>query len=193
MDLRNFLFKARGYTPIPIIILILLQSDMSFWLSLIGLLLALIGEALRLWAVKAAGGRTRTRNVGAKELCTWGPFSHVRNPLYIGNGLIYIGMVLFAGGKFMLPILIFTFAYLIFQYGMIISLEEETLTKIFGEEYLQYKENVPRLIPKLKPWERRAHGSYLPWKKVFRTERTTLLVFTLFVISVVLKEIFLNA
>jgi hypothetical protein len=36
---------------------------------------------------------------------------------------------------------------------MIISLEEETLTKIFGAEYENYKTNVPRLLPRLKPWK----------------------------------------
>ncbi len=35
---------------------------------------------------------------------------------------------------------------------MIISLEEETLKKLFGDEYISYMENVPRLFPKFTPW-----------------------------------------
>jgi len=192
MDLRTFLFKARGYTPIPIIAIIVWQSDLQLTLAIVGLLLALLGESLRLWGVRSAGGRTRTRTVGAKELCTWGPFAHVRNPLYIGNALIYIGMLLFAGGRFLFPLILFTLVYLIFQYGMIISLEEETLTQLFGTSYLTYKANVPRLVPRLRSWGTPGQGKYLPWRKVFRTEKTTLLVFAGFLIAVICKELFLN-
>lgn len=192
MDLRTFLFKARGYTPLPIIAIIVWQSDLQPKLAIAGFLLALMGELLRLWGVRAAGGRTRTRSVGAKELCTWGPFAHVRNPLYLGNAMIYIGMLLFAGGRYLLPLLLFTLVYLIFQYGMIISLEEETLTKLFGESYLTYKANVPRLFPRFKPWSSTSSGIYLSWRKVFRTERTTLLVFTIFLIAVICKELLFN-
>lgn len=193
MDLRTLLFKARGYTPLPIIAVIIWQADMRCELAIIGLALALFGEGIRLWGVRAAGGRTRTRHVGAKELCTWGPFAHVRNPLYIGNALIYIGMLLFAGGRFLLPLLLFTLIYLIFQYGLIISLEEETLTELFGAKYLNYKANVPRLLPRLKAWRSGASGKYLPWPKVLRTERTTLLVYGLFLLAVMVKELLINA
>lgn len=193
MDLRKFLFKARGYTPLPIIAIIIYQADMHCVSAIIGFAMALGGELLRLWGVRAAGGRTRTRQVGAKELCTWGPFAHVRNPLYIGNAFIYTGMLLFAGGPYFLPLLLITLIYLVFQYGMIISLEEETLTTIFGRAYAEYEANVPRLLPRLRPWEGRAPARYLPWQKVFKTEKTTLLVFFAFTVAVVIKELFLNA
>ena len=129
MDIRRLFFKIRGYTPIPLMLVLIYQSDMNFKLALIGAILALVGEYIRLNGVRAAGGRTRTRNVGAKELCTWGIFAHTRNPLYIGNALIYIGMVFFAGGRWLLPLMLLVFVYILFQYGLIISLEEETLTR----------------------------------------------------------------
>lgn len=189
MDIRRFFFKMRGYTPVPLVLIIIYQSEMSLTLAIIGAGMALTGEWIRLNGVRAAGGRTRTRNVGAKELCTWGLFAHVRNPLYIGNALIYFGMILFAGGRWLLPMITLAIAYLGFQYGLIISLEEETLTNLFGTEYERYKANVPRLFPRLSPWKTSPEPKFLTWPKVFRSEKTTLLVYGIFVVSVILKEL----
>lgn len=189
MDIRRLFFKMRGYTPVPLVLILIYQSDMTLNLAIIGAVLALTGEWIRLNGVRAAGGRTRTRNVGAKELCTWGLFAHVRNPLYIGNALIYFGMLLLAGGRWLLPLLILAVAYLVMQYGLIISLEEETLTKLFGAEYEKYKANVPRLLPRIKPWQTGVEPKFLTWPKVLRTEKTTLLVYGIFMVAVILKEI----
>ena len=60
---------------------------------IIGLTLILLGELLRIWAVSYAGGITRTTKVGAQILCTTEPYSYTRNPLYIGNMIIYTGVV----------------------------------------------------------------------------------------------------
>jgi len=188
MDIRRLFFKIRGYTPIPLMLVLIYQSDMNFKLALIGAILALVGEYIRLNGVRAAGGRTRTRNVGAKELCTWGIFAHTRNPLYIGNALIYIGMVFFADGRWLLPLMLLVFVYILFQYGLIISLEEETLTNIFGAEYAKYKANVPRLWPRLKPWNSGVQPKFLSNRKLLRTERSTLSVFVIFALAVILKE-----
>jgi len=179
----------RGYTPIPLVLILIYQSDMKWELAIIGIILALVGEWIRLNGVRAAGGRTRTRKVGAKELCTWGYFAHVRNPLYIGNALIYFGMLLIAGGRWLIPLIILAFAYLIFQYGLIISLEEETLSNLFRADYEKYRTNVPRLWPRLKPWKTGATPKFLTWSKVIRTEKTTLMVFIVFILAVIIKEL----
>jgi len=189
MDVRQIFFKLRGYLPVPFVLILIYQSDMNYKLAGIGAVLALTGEWIRLNGVRAAGGRTRTRKVGAKELCTWGLFAHVRNPLYLGNGLIYFGMLLLAGGRWILPLAIVAAIYLLIQYGLIISLEEETLSGIFGNQYLEYKANVPRLLPRLKAWRTSTEPNFLTWPKVIRTEKTTLIVFVIFVLAVILKEL----
>ena len=114
--------------------------------------LILIGELIRINAVSHAGGITRTMNVGAPSLCTSGPYSRTRNPLYLGNMIIYSGIVLIAGGEYVFILEGVVFLYFTFQYMMIISLEEETLKKLFRDEYISYMENVPRLFPKITPW-----------------------------------------
>ena len=152
MNIRNFLFSNRSFTPVPIALIIIYLSNPSILYFIYGMPLILIGELIRINAVSYAGGITRTMNVGAPSLCTSGPYSRTRNPLYLGNMIIYLGIVLIAGGKYVFILEGIVFFYFTFQYMMIISLEEETLKRLFGDEYLSYMENVPRLFPKITPW-----------------------------------------
>jgi protein-S-isoprenylcysteine O-methyltransferase Ste14 len=152
MDIRNFLFSNRSFTPVPIALVIIYLSDSSILYFIYGMPLILVGELIRINAVSHAGGITRTMNVGAPSLCTSGPYSRTRNPLYLGNMIIYLGIVLVAGGEYVFILEGIVFLYFTFQYMMIISLEEETLKKLFGDEYISYMENVPRLFPKITPW-----------------------------------------
>ncbi len=174
MGLRSFLFKKRSFTPVPIVMALIYYSEpyKPFWIY--GTFLIFLGEVIRFNAVRHAGGRTRTTNVGAKSLCTSGPYSRTRNPLYIGNLSIYSGMVLFAGGVYMFELLIFVVVYFIFQYSMIISLEEEKLSILFGTSYLLYKNNVPRLLPLIRPWNNESNLEPASISKTFRTEKRTL-------------------
>ena len=153
MDSRQFFFKNRSYTPIPIVLLIIYYSQPSQPYIMIGLVLIAAGETIRISAVRYAGGATRTRNVGAPYLCTSGPYSLTRNPLYCGNVIIYIGTVFFAGGIWMWHILLLVAIFFIFQYHLIISLEEETLKIKFKNQYKLYFENVPKLFPRFSPWK----------------------------------------
>ena len=152
MDLRYFLFSNRSFTPIPLVLAILYLSSLSYPYFIIGIGLIVVGESIRIYGVRFAGGATRTREVGAPSLCTSGPYSRCRNPLYLGNMIIYCGVVLMAGGQFLWPLLFIVFFFFILQYSMIISLEEETLVKLFGNEYQLYRESVPRLFPRISPW-----------------------------------------
>ena len=152
MDLRYFLFSNRSFTPIPLVLAILYLSSLSYPYFIIGIGLIVVGESIRIYGVRFAGGATRTREVGAPSLCTSGPYSRCRNPLYLGNMIIYCGVVLVAGGPFLWPLLFIVFAFFTLQYSMIISLEEETLVKLFGNEYQLYCESVPKLFPRISPW-----------------------------------------
>ena len=116
MDLRSFLFKKRSYTPIPIVLVILYFSQLSYPFWVYGATFIVFGELIRLNAVRYAGGRTRTTKVGANSLCTSGPYSRTRNPLYIGNVFIYSGVVLLSGGIYMFQLLAVVVFYFIFQY-----------------------------------------------------------------------------
>ncbi|TAK56295.1 MAG: isoprenylcysteine carboxylmethyltransferase family protein, partial [Bacteroidetes bacterium] len=152
MDLRQRLFQYRSYSPIPFLVVMVLFAEPSFGTLLIGFLLIVVGEYLRLWGVAIAGSETRTTGpVGGTFLITTGPYGYVRNPLYVGNILIYFGVGVMSNALFpwlLLAALLFFSA----QYSLIVSLEEEHLIQKFGDEYRRYCASVPRFIPSLKSY-----------------------------------------
>ena len=188
MSTGNFLFKYRSYTPIPLALYILYNSHPEIQNVLIGFILIAIGESLRMWAVSYAGGITRTTNVGAPSLCTSGPYGYTRNPLYIGNMIIYSGVVFVAGSLNILSMLIVTWAFFMIQYYLIINLEQNTLIDIFGKEYKNYMNNVPILFPRLSSWKNK--DKYVPMKfsKTIKTEKRTLQNIILLILIIYFKH-----
>ncbi len=146
MNIRDAVFRGRSYTPIPFIIIALIWAEYDLKWVIIGVLHALVGEWLRIKSHRYIGGATRTRDVGAPELVTAGPYGRSRNPLYLGNMMIYAGFSI-ASGAFMPYLPIAVGIFFAFQYGMIISLEEQTLIELFGNPYEEYCRRVPRLLP----------------------------------------------
>jgi protein-S-isoprenylcysteine O-methyltransferase Ste14 len=140
-----------------------------------GFVLAVLGESLRYWGVAYAGSLTRvTGSVGAPEVVVAGPFARLRNPLYVGNVLMYCGIGVMANALSPWLVLI-ALLYFAFQYAMIVSLEEDFLEKEFGEGYLEFKKNVPRFLPRLNPYQAPAQEHQKPdWKGALRSERRTL-------------------
>jgi len=142
---------------------------------LIGFLFVALGEFLRLWGVAIAGSETRTTGpVGGTYLITKGPFAYVRNPLYLGNMLLYVGIGIMANALFpWLPLI--ALIYFVFQYSLIVSLEEEYLMKTFQEEFEKYCAATARFFPQFKRYQ---SGSLeqpsLNWKKGFVSEKRTL-------------------
>jgi len=140
-----FLFRFRGFLPVPFLLIPLLvpgQQTRIGWL--IGALFVLAGETMRLAGVSAAGTVTRRRSRNVQRLVTYGIFAWVRNPLYVGNLLIWTGFVIGSGVLWFLPIAIALFAV---EYSLIVRYEEGVLESIFGQEFLAYKAATPRWIP----------------------------------------------
>ena len=188
MDIRQFFFKYRSYTPIPIAILILYFSLEHSPYYPLGLLMLMFGELIRIWAVSYAGGKTRTRKVGAPELCTSGPYSFTRNPLYLGNMFMYIAISNIAGAPNLILMISTVFTFFIIQYTFIVSLEEETLTTLFGEQYINYKKHVPAIFPRLRPWNGGGTAKRRPILKTIKTEKRTLQNVLLILTLIVLRS-----
>ena len=174
MDIRNFFFKNRSFTPIPVALSIIYfaQSDNNY--ILFGAITLLLGEGIRMWSVSYAGGETRTTKVGAPSLCTAGPYGFVRNPIYVGNMLMYLGIVIIAGSPSPTLMIVTTMTFFLIQYSLIISLEEEKLSELFGEEYNVYRKNVRSIIPRIYRWKTNYNRSPLPFMKLIKTEKRTL-------------------
>ena len=92
-NISNIFFKYRSYTPIPFLLLMVIFAEPSIISMVIGFAIAISGELMRFWGVSWAGSETRTTGgVGGTYLVISGPFALVRNPLYVGNILLYTGI-----------------------------------------------------------------------------------------------------
>jgi protein-S-isoprenylcysteine O-methyltransferase Ste14 len=116
------------------------------------LLVSLAGLGLRLYTVGFAPRGTSGRNTlgqVAATLNTSGLYSVVRNPLYLGNFVIWLGLALFL--KIWWVILIVILAFTLF-YERIIFAEEQFLQEKFGATFTDWAAVTPAIIPRLKNW-----------------------------------------
>ena len=162
------LFRNRSWLPVPFLLVALLAPGHATAMNwLIGAVLIVIGEWIRLAGVAAAGTVTRRRSRDVQRLVTYGIFRWVRNPLYVGNFLIWMGFVVVSGVLWFLPVAIVLFAI---EYTLIVAYEEGVLESIFGREYLDYKQIAPRWIP--RPPSQPQTGPH-DWGEAWRSEIST--------------------
>ncbi len=185
--LASKFFNYRSYTPIPFVVIMLIFAYPNIWSLIAGFIITVAGELIRLWGVSWAGSETRTTgNVGGTYLIVSGPFAHLRNPLYLGNILMYTGLGIMSFALF--PWLqIAGFIFFSVQYYMIVSEEEKYLQQTFGTRYEAYKTSVPRFIPRFKRYK--ADDIEQPVyniKKGLISERRTLQAFALVAVTILL-------
>jgi len=101
------------------------------------------GNLLRM----TARGHKKNFSKKSEELVTSGPYSLVRNPMYLGSFLIGAGFVLEIWPWWCLPFFGWMF-YMRFVRQVI--KEEKVLNEQFGEKYAEYSKKVPRVFPSLK-------------------------------------------
>ncbi len=151
-DLRRFIFRMRSYTPIPFLIVMVVFARPTALSLAVGFAILLLGEGLRFWGVSIAGAETRTTGtVGGTFLITNGPFAFVRNPLYLGNMLLYAGSRRDVDGPVPLapcrgPGLVLSPVFSDRHQGRGISAGR------FNGEYERYCGNVRRFMPRLTPY-----------------------------------------
>jgi protein-S-isoprenylcysteine O-methyltransferase Ste14 len=151
-DMRAWMFRYRSYTPLPFLAAMLAFAHPSAASMCAGFAVVLSGEAIRFWGVSIAGSETRTTgSVGGTYLITTGPFAYVRNPLYVGNMLLYAGVGIMSWALF--PwLLVGAVLWFVVQYTLIVLGEEDYLAGRFGEAYAEYRRNVHRFLPRLTPY-----------------------------------------
>jgi protein-S-isoprenylcysteine O-methyltransferase Ste14 len=159
------------------------RPDLNVAFDVAGVLIALAGQALRILTIGydyiERGGRDR--KVYASSLVQGGVFGHSRNPLYVGNILIAVGLALIVHSwVFYLVALPFVF----FAYACIVAAEEAFLRKRFGAEYEAYCARVNRWWPHWAGFSHSVRDMEFSWSRVLVKEYNTLfvLVFSLSVI-----------
>jgi protein-S-isoprenylcysteine O-methyltransferase Ste14 len=178
------LFRWRSYLPlalVPVFIAGVITTSPPFstrtaerlW-ECFSVAVALAGLALRVWAVGSAPSGTSERstvNPRASQLRTTGPYSIVRHPLYVANGLMALGLSLFPGIWYLPVVLVLA---TLLYYERIAIREEAFLADRFGGEFDAWSSRVPAWLPSFASYTRSA----IPysWKKVLRHEFHGLLV-----------------
>ena len=153
----RWLFRHRSYTLVPLAIVMLAAAwpwdgrvaefgmrELLLSMAAIGLLL--LAEAIRLNVAGRSEHATcgRGKTLYANRLVTAGVYARVRNPLYLANLMLWIGIVLLT---FRPVLVLLVIAVLAVQYQMIIRAEERFLLDLFGQQYREYCRRVPRIIP----------------------------------------------
>jgi len=141
----------------------------SFWIA--GALVVALGEGIRLWAVHHIGAISRTRSDRLGPLIATGPFGYVRNPLYVGNILLWTGFAVSARLLWLAPIVVVLLAL---EYHAIVCWEEGLLAERIGEPYRQYVARVPRWLPSFGAAASPAGAVTFSWRQTLFSERGTL-------------------
>jgi len=174
----NFLFRWRSYLPLFMIVLILLAMPYfeypghsekldELW-EIFCLIISFSGLGIRIVTIgytpKGTSG-TNTRRQIADVLNTTGMYSVTRNPLYLGNFVIWFGISMFPRlWWFSLIVVLIFWLY----YERIIFAEEEFLREKFGELYFAWAKKTPVFIPNFRNWE--SSEMMFSFRKVLKNE-----------------------
>jgi protein-S-isoprenylcysteine O-methyltransferase Ste14 len=157
--LGNFFFKYRNGLFIFLYALLFIPSPALFtperfginywiWPMAMGLMVTITGQLIRGATIGLAyiirGGKDG--KVYADDLVTQGIFNHCRNPLYVGNILMLLGVGILSNSLIYVLIVMPLFMLI---YHAIVLAEENFLRGKFGESYVAYCKRVNRWVPSL--------------------------------------------
>ncbi|MBX3168130.1 MAG: isoprenylcysteine carboxylmethyltransferase family protein [Candidatus Eremiobacteraeota bacterium] len=168
----DFLFRQRGLLVALLALYGLFHARPTAVGLCHGLSWALLGEALRLWAIGYSGEPTRGQVLEAPQLVTAGPYAYLRNPLYVGNLLNSLGVLTASFFPWDIPRILVLWLSVVCLYLFLGSHEEKFLGRLFGAEYEDYRRQVPAWWPTRQGYPR-PNGQFCP-RRSLRFERTSL-------------------
>jgi len=141
--IRKILVKLR--LPIGILLFLILFTLIKpkpVWFFP-GLLVSVLGEALQLWCMSTI----KTK----KALTVTGPYMFVRNPMYIGRYFLILGILIMTGNIWLMIL-----ATVIYYFYMVnrVNREEKILLDLFGEDYAQFRREVPPYLPTFRRFDK---------------------------------------
>ncbi|MEO7851608.1 MAG: isoprenylcysteine carboxylmethyltransferase family protein [Rubrivivax sp.] len=132
--LRRFLVKMR--VPIGIVVIVLLAPFVQRQWLLAGFVVSMLGEFIQIWCFASLDKNA--------TLTIRGPYTMVRNPMYLGRYFIVLGFLMLAAQWWLL--LAFTVVYWLYM-DTRVQREEAHLRPIFGAPYDDYCAQVRRFMP----------------------------------------------
>lgn len=160
MSVIFVLFRALVYATLFVgLVLVVLPAQVLSWSGItrpavigvwqvIGLVVLIGGAALALWCVLTftlVGKGTPAPFDPPRRLVVKGPYSFVRNPMYIGAALALGGAAIFFQ-SFML--FAYTALFLLIAHLFVVLFEEPVLRKMFGQEYEAFCHRTHRWRPR---------------------------------------------
>jgi len=143
-----------AWGSIPVLLLCSHMTDQSFrW----GIVLMIIGELVRFWALGFVEKKGR-------KLAMNGPYAFVRNPLYVGNFFLGLGIAVIVWNWIILALFLVGFLGI---YTGTIRGEEKHLREMFGKPYEDYCANVPSFLPRLTPYAAPEKDGFL-WSRIIK-------------------------
>lgn len=180
VKLGNFFFHYRNYL-FPVFYLLMFipfiprVTQNYFPLLWAGLAVLILGQTIRLVTIGMdyikRGGKNR--RIYAEGLVTGGLFAHSRNPMYVGNVTMILGMGIMSNSIFYLLVMV---PFFYFIYECIIRAEENYLRTHYGDAFDAYCADVPRWLPKLRGMADTFSSQKLNFKKMFYKEYNTTFV-----------------
>lgn len=161
----NVLFRYRGQLPVILFVLAIpvvyftdlsgLTGQTKTILTWLAIFLSVLGFIIRSVAIattpKGTSGRNTKEGQVAETLNTSGIYSIIRHPLYLGNYLMWIGIVLFTF-NFWFVIVVSLLFWL--YYERIMFAEERFLERKFGDAYMNWANQTPPFLPGFRKYKK---------------------------------------
>lgn len=152
-QIKAFILPFIALVLIPAILLFDFSANafqINFYLPFVGFVLffgglAAIGSAVKIMA--ESGKKTAALWDDPVVLISSGLYGYIRNPMIGGALLVLLGEAAIFGS---LPILVWAFLFFILNDLYFRFVEEPVLEKKFGQKYAEYKNNVPKWLPRIK-------------------------------------------
>ena len=195
IKLGNFLFRNRnGIFPIFYLMLFVPSGEVftnPVTAMIIGFSVTIIGQLIRIITIGLVyiirGGKDR--RVYAEDLVTTGIFSHCRNPLYVGNILILVGLGIASNS--LLFMAVFTPLFLFFWQAIVLA-EENYLRNKFGEQYNDYCKRVNRWLINPNGLATTLGSMEFKWKRVIIREYNSTYIWMTGAVLIVMKHFYFH-
>ncbi|KQC00608.1 isoprenylcysteine carboxylmethyltransferase family protein [Pedobacter sp. Hv1] len=196
ITIGNFFFKYRNFLFIFLYLALFIPSPQIFTASVfgpyyylfplfIGLLITILGQLIRGVAISLAyivrGGKNK--NVYADDLVTEGFFNHCRNPLYVGNILMLLGVGILINSLLFLIVFMPLF---LFIYQAIVLAEENFLRNKFGAQFEAYCNRVNRWLINFSGLTQTISSMYFNGKRWLIKEYNTQTIWMLGIVVILL-------
>ncbi|KPK99994.1 MAG: hypothetical protein AMJ90_09040 [candidate division Zixibacteria bacterium SM23_73_2] len=148
--MNRFFYRFRGILVSPPLVFVAIchhgeiEADTVIWS--VGISIFLLGVFLRIWAQQHLCYRLK----GPRGLTTTGPYAFVRNPVYIGNMVMGLGITVVSELIWFIPVTLFWFSGV---YFFAVRFEEDNLSQSFSEPYRKYAKEIPRWIPRIRSFK----------------------------------------